>query len=137
MVDLEEQLILHEGLRLKPYKCTAGKLTIGVGRNLEDKGLTVEESLYLLKNDIEEKREQLKQFDWFNKLNFVRRKVIIDMAFNLGLDGLLKFKNMISAIKDGDYYRASKEMKDSLWYKQVGVRGKRLVKMMRSGKDYK
>lgn len=136
MKSIEEQLILHEGLRLKPYRCPAGKLTIGVGRNLEDKGLSEKEALFLLRNDIAEATERLEKLGWFKALDPVRRKVIVDMAFNLGMSGLLSFKHMIQALNCYDYNTAADEMVDSLWYRQVGKRAERLVKMMRTGEDY-
>ena len=136
MHSIEDQLILHEGLRLKPYRCTAGKLTIGVGRNLEDKGISHDEAMLLLRNDIAEVTVQLEQFDWFRALGPVRRKVLVDMAFNLGMAGLLGFQKMIEALKQGDYEAAADEMVYSRWYRQVGERGRRLERMMRTGEDY-
>lgn len=137
MRSIEEQIIMHEGLRLKPYRCPAGYLTIGVGRNLDTKGLSKEEALFLLRNDIEEITSQLEKYGWYRGLDDVRKKVIIDMAFNLGVYGLLSFKNMIQALNCGDYDTAADEMVNSTWHKQVGERGKRLVRMMRTGEDYK
>lgn len=134
---IEEQLILHEGIKLKPYRCPAGKLTIGVGRNLEDKGLSKQEALFLLRRDIAEITNELRKYPWFETLDMVRQKVLIDMAFNLGINGLLSFKKMLSYLKAGDYEKAADEMVNSRWYGQVGDRSKRLVKMMRTGKDYK
>ena len=136
MHSIEDQLILHEGLRLKPYRCTAGKLTIGVGRNLEDKGISHDEAMMLLRNDIAEVTAQLERFDWFRALGPVRRKVLIDMAFNLGMGGLLGFQKMIEALKRADYEAAADEMVYSRWYRQVGERGRRLERMMRTGEDY-
>lgn len=134
---IEEQLILHEGMKLKPYRCPAGKLTIGVGRNLEDKGLSKQEALFLLRRDIAEITNELRKYPWFKTLDMVRQKVLIDMAFNLGINGLLSFKKMLSYLKAGDYEKAADEMVNSRWYGQVGDRSKRLVKMMRTGEDYK
>ena len=136
MRSIEDQLILHEGLKLKPYRCTAGKLTIGVGRNLDDKGITCDEAMMLLRNDIEEITGQLERHSWYVALGPVRRKVLIDMAFNLGMGGLLGFQKMIEALERGDYERAADEMVNSRWYGQVGERGRRLEAMMRTGEDY-
>ncbi|MGB4716452.1 MAG: glycoside hydrolase family protein [Bacillota bacterium] len=136
MHSIEDQLILHEGLRLKPYRCTAGKLTIGVGRNLEDKGITHDEAMILLCNDIKEITGQLERHSWYVALGPVRRKVLIDMAFNLGMAGLMGFQKMIEALKRADYERAADEMIYSRWYRQVGERGRRLERMMRTGEDY-
>ena len=136
MRSIEDQLIMHEGLRLKPYRCPAGYLTIGVGRNLETKGISENEALFLLRNDIAEVTAQLERFDWFRALGPVRRKVLIDMCFNLGMAGLLGFQKMIEALKRADYEAAADEMVNSRWYGQVGERGRRLERMMRTGEDY-
>lgn len=136
MIPIEKQLEKHEGLRLKPYKDCVGKLTIGIGRNLDDKGITKEEARYLLKNDIEQVRKKLMLYAWFRKLNGVRQKVLEDMSFNLGFHGLMNFKKTIKAIKCGNYSKAADEMLDSKWAGQVGQRARRLAKMMRTGEDY-
>jgi lysozyme len=161
MHSIEDQLVLHEGLRLTPYRCPAGYWTIGVGRNLETtglstaeakalgiknrkapieelkrRGITKDEALLLLANDVERCRADMVKYSWFRALDPVRQRVIIDMRFNLGLSGLLKFKNMILALNQGWYVRAGDEMKDSKWYGEVGQRGQRLVEMMRTGMDY-
>jgi len=132
---IEEQLILHEGYRKKPYRCTAGYLTIGVGINL-DAGLDDEEIMFLLQHRLKKIITQLEQFEWYAKLNHVRQKVLIDMAYNLGMAGLLKFKKMIAAIELGDYPEAARQMVHSQWYKQVKARGERLAGMMLTGADY-
>lgn len=131
------QLRLHEGERLKPYRCTAGKLTIGVGRNLDDRGITSDESAYLLNNDIDSHWiELLEHLPWVETLDEVRQRVMLDMAFNLGISGLLTFRRTLGHIKAGDYALASSAMLNSLWAKQVGQRAKRLAAMMKTGKDY-
>ena len=130
------QLRLHEGERLKPYRCTAGKLTIGVGRNLEDRGITAEESAYLLGNDIDSHwRELVKALPWVEQLDEVRQRVLLDMAFNLGIGGLLGFKNTLATIKAGDFQKASVMMLDSKWARQVGRRADRLAGMMATGRE--
>ena len=130
------QLRLHEGERLKPYRCTAGKLTIGVGRNLEDRGITREEASYLLANDIAaEERELLRALPWVANLDEVRQRVLLDMAFNMGVVGLLAFKRTLATIQAGDYQRAAAMMLDSKWAGQVGQRAERLSRMMATGKD--
>ena len=127
---LIDQLIRHEGIELKPYRCTAGKLTIGVGRNLEDKGLSHSEALYLLHNDIDECVIDLQRiFDLRNLPDAVRR-VLIDMRFNLGARGFRGFKKMINAVKAKDFHLASLEMMDSNWFIQTGARSIELVKLM-------
>jgi lysozyme len=135
MATIEDQLILHEGLRLKPYRCTENKLTIGVGRNIEERGITATEAMFLLKNDIEAVEKELSRFDWFTKQDEIRRRVLIDMGF-MGVPRLLGFKKMIQALVADDYEKAAAEMLDSKWSRQVGGRAVRLAEMMRTGKDY-
>lgn len=129
-----EQLILHEGVKLKPYKCTAGKLTIGIGRNLESRGITEHEAYMLCSNDVNDINRDL-QFQWpfYTHLDDARRAVLLNMAFNLGISGLLKFKKMLAALLQLDYSKAAAEMLDSKWAKQVGSRADDLAKQMRTG----
>jgi lysozyme len=132
LTEQEKQLIHNEGLRLKAYLCTEGKITIGVGRNLEDKGVTEAEALFLLRNDIDECVNDLEKiFENFSGLDSDRRMVLVDMRFNLGPRKFRKFKRMIRAVNQRDFDRAAEEMKNSKWYAQVGVRSKRLCKMMK------
>ena len=123
-----------EGLRLKPYHCTADKLTIGYGRNLEDRGISESEAEFLLANDVSEIHEDLSEiYDFFEYLSPTRKAVLINMAFNLGLNGLSKFKKMIKAIEDDDYAEAALQMLSSRWANQVGKRAQRLSKLMVTG----
>ena len=130
------QLRLHEGERLKPYRDTVGKLTIGVGRNLDDRGITREESAMLLANDIAaEERELLRALPWVATLDAVRQRVLLDMSFNMGLVGLLGFKRTLATIQAGEYQAAAMMMLDSRWAKQVGRRAERLSRMMATGME--
>lgn len=134
MSNLIEQLKRHEGLRLKPYYCTAGKLTIGYGRNLEDKGISENEAELMLSSDIHEVQDDLsKRLPVYSKLNQARKDALVNMAFNLGVSGLLKFKKMIAALDDEDFNLASKEMVDSKWAHQVGDRSIELAMQIRTG----
>ena len=124
-------LVKHEGLKLKPYRCTANKLTIGVGRNLEDRGITEDEAFCLLENDIKEVLKDLKnKISFYDKLKEKHKIVLINMAFNLGIAGLLKFKNFLSALRKEDFKEAKKEMLNSKWAKQVGRRADELADMI-------
>jgi lysozyme len=123
----------HEGLRLNVYQCTAGKKTIGYGRNLDDNGISKDEADFMLRNDVKETISCLERYEWFNGLNNARRIAMIDMTFNLGLTRLLYFKKMIAAINARDYTEASKQMLDSRWARQVGNRATTLAKMMANG----
>ena len=132
---IADQLIQHEGIRLKPYHCPAGKLTIGVGRNLEDRGITEKEAVMLLENDIQDCIADLKEIfqeekGGFDLLPEPVQMVLVDMRFNLGHGGFRTFKKMIKAVREKDFHRAALEMKDSSWYVQVGKRAERLVGMM-------
>lgn len=128
---IRDQLMRHEGLRLKPYKCSQGKLTIGIGRNLEEKGISMAEAALLLDNDIFECLEDLKEiFSMFEAFPENVKLVLTDMRFNLGPLGFRKFKRMIAAVKLNDWQEAAKEMKDSAWYRQVGNRARILIEMM-------
>jgi lysozyme len=134
ITSLEDQLIDHEGLELKPYRCTAEKLTIGVGRNIEDRGITEDEARYLLKNDIKiVEDELLEKKPVVAGLDSVRQRVLVDMGFNLGIPTLLKFQNMWAAIEEEDFQTAADEAMDSRWAKQVGRRAERLCQAMATG----
>lgn len=139
---LIEQLRLHEGERRKPYRDTVGKLTIGIGRNLDDKGLRRDEIEYLLANDIADSRADLDRYlPWWRGLDPVRQRVLIDMVFNMGAGspgkgGLLSFVNTLSEIRRGNYGIAADMMLASKWAQQVGRRAVRLATMMRTGMDY-
>lgn len=128
------ELIRDEGIRLRPYRCTAGKLTIGVGRNLEDVGISVEEANHMLDADIDRAAAALdKALPWWRDLSEARQRVLLNMCFNLGIGSLLGFKNTLAAIKAGRYEDAATGMLASKWAGQVGDRAKRLAAMMKTG----
>ena len=132
---LTEMLVDHEGMHRKPYRCTAGKLTIGVGRNLDDRGISPDEAMYMLANDIKDARRELSAaFPWFDKLDDVRQAVLIDMHVNLGLSRLQGFRNTLALIGVGKYEAAAQEMLNSKWAEQVGRRAQRLSRMMATGR---
>jgi lysozyme len=133
---IKEQLVRHEGLRLKPYRCTSGKLTIGYGRNLDDYGISQTEAYVLLENDIQNCEKQLLDEipEIYNPLDEVRKSVLLNMCFNLGIGGLLGFNNTLTFIGSGDWERAANGMLASKWAKQVGRRAIELSELMRKGK---
>lgn len=133
---IRQQLVRHEGLRLKPYHDNANppRLTIGVGRNLDDVGISQDEADLMLNNDIARAIKDLNDhLDWWNSLDEARRGVLLNMTFNMGISRLLKFQKMLAALQTGDYQKAADEMTNSEWYKQVGVRALELVNQMRTG----
>jgi lysozyme len=124
----------EESYRRFPYRCTAGKLTVGIGRNLDDKGVSLDEARYLCVNDIFEVESALtKAFKWFVYLDAVRRGVLISMGFQMGVPGLLKFVRTLGAVGRGDYDFAAKCMLESEWAKQTQARALRASEMMRTG----
>lgn len=134
--NLKQLLIKHEGLRLKPYMDTLGKLTIGVGRNLTDAGITEVEANLLLDNDVTNAtRETLRNIPSVKYLSQARQDVIISMVFNMGLSHFLQFKKMVAALNTKDYASAAREMLNSQWAHQVGNRAVELADIMVRG-DY-
>ncbi len=134
---LFEQLKLHEGKKNKPYKDTIGKLTIGIGRNLDDRGITEEEIVFLFGTDVALVEKDLdKNLKWWRDMSEVRQRVLADMCFNLGITKLLTFKNTLEAMRTKRYGDAASGMLNSLWAKQVKGRAVRLANMMRTGEDY-
>lgn len=132
---LSRQLEVDEGRRRRLYKDTVGKLTIGVGRNIEDRGLRDDEIDLMLSNDIDEAVNIAKSLIInFDHLDDVRQEVVTNMALNLGSTRLAGFKQFIAALARFDFQRATTEMMDSKWYDQVGDRGKRLAYAMREGR---
>ena len=149
------KLIAHEGLRLQVYKDTLGIDTIGIGRNLEDRGITKEEldwmdipsmdavyeygiteadAMYLAKNDVQIVEEELvRAHPCVDKLDAVRQLVLVDMAFNMGVPRLSKFKKMWNAVHENKFDIAAKEMLDSRWAVQVKSRSTKLAHAMHHG----
>lgn len=131
---LKQQLARHEGSRLKPYRDSVGKLTIGTGRNLDDVGIFADEEDLMLTNDINRAVKVLNDhLDWANSLDQPRYFVLVNMTFNLGIGRLLGFHNMLTAVQSGDYQVAADEMMNSVWAKQVGVRALELSNQMKTG----
>tara|TARA_R100001440_G_scaffold2752_2_gene7519 strand:+ start:58 stop:543 length:486 start_codon:yes stop_codon:yes gene_type:complete len=153
--DLVNKLITHEGLRLQVYKDTLGIDTIGIGRNLEDRGITDEElawmdipnmdiiyeygiseadAMYLAENDVQIVEEELlRAHPCVDRLDSVRQLILVDMAFNMGVPRLNKFKKMWAAIHENNFEEAAKEMLDSRWANQVKSRATKLAHAMHTG----
>ena len=132
MEGLREDLIAEEGIRLKPYLCPAGKTTIGVGRNLDDVGITQDEAMMMLDNDIERVKGQLaKALPWLETKPQGVQRAIANMAFQMGLGGVLKFQKMLAALQARDYNAARREALDSAWAKQTPQRAKRVTDLFK------
>lgn len=148
--EIVQRLVLHEGCRLQPYRCSEGYLTIGVGRNLETNPLTAEEqkvcgdwehgitknaAFFLLRNDIKRvKQECIDHIPFWKQLDDERKYALLDMAFQLGIKGLLKFKKMLSFMGVGNYRQAKDECLASLYAKQTPARAERIAKCIETGK---
>lgn len=133
---LREMLIQHEGIRYKPYTDMVGKLTIGVGRNLTDLGIDRSEVEFLLDNDIKRTLGNLQaRLPWYKTLSEDQQLVIADMCFNLGLQGLLGFKDFLGWLKEGDYQNARAAMLNSKWALQVGQRALELAQLIYPSSD--
>ena len=126
----------HEGVRSKVYKDHLGIMTIAVGRNLEDRGLSEDEIDYLLANDIQIVENELDNgLSWWRDLDEVRQRALADLAFNMGLPRLHGFVKMLDGLQRRDYHAAADELLDSKYAKQVGARSERVANMIRTGED--
>lgn len=134
LTPFEKQIISHEGMRLTPYIDSAGKRTIGIGWNIDDVPMREGEAIARMRNDLLEVKGQVEKFSWFTHLNEVRRDVIIEMVFNLGLPRFKKFTKMIEALQNFNYEQAADEMMDSQWAHQVKGRAEMLAKQMENGR---
>jgi lysozyme len=134
---LRSLLRKHEGEKLRAYVDTKGKITIGVGRNLTDKGLTASESTLLLDNDITEcVNDLVHAFPWFLSLDGVRQQALVDYRFNLGMGKLLRAApRMLACLNARDYDGAARELLDGPWKDDVGpIRAGDLETMLRTAR---
>lgn len=146
-----QRLAINEGIALKPYKCPAGKLTIGIGRNIDDnplttkelayighdcrrKAITEEQANFLCRNDLKRVRQELDMFlPWWSNLSPDRQYVMIDLCFNLGYKKLLTFQKTLSSIAQGYYIKASEQLLQSKYARQVGKRAERNANCLKTG----
>ena len=128
---LVAELIRDEDLRLKPYADSVGKMTIGVGRNLDDKGITREEALYLLDNDIDECVADLADFPWFPKLPENPQRAVLNLRFNLGPKRFRRWAPTLAYVERGDLAGAERQFRTNrTYFKQVGQRAERLARLL-------
>ena len=139
MTSLWERIILDEGgYRCYPYKCSAGVLTIGYGRNIDEarggSGIAEDEAALMLTNDISKAEAHMKAiFPNWEPMGQARRNAFINMRYNLGGRGFTRFVNMIEAAKRGFWDAAGREARDSTWYFQVGSRAERIARTIETG----
>lgn len=151
IAEMISRLSFHEGCVLVPYICPAGKLTIGIGRNIDDNPFTAEElrvigedwkhgitkqsAYYLCNNDIKRCIEELKKkLPMYENLDCERQYALIDLDFNMGWYRLSKFKKMFEALGTGNYKRAAEELLNSKYANQVGKRARRIAKLIETGR---
>lgn len=133
---LREQLVIDEGLRLKPYRDTVGKLTIGVGRNLDDVGISEAEAFLMLDNDARSAAMEARNaFPWYSGLPEPVQRGLVNMVFNMGLPRVRGFRKMLAAMEAGDFQTAAVEALDSKWARQVGARADRIAELFRSAEN--
>jgi lysozyme len=133
---LADQLQRDEGLRLHPYVDPVGKVTIGVGRNLTDVGITYGEATVLLYADISHVLDELSTaFRWWDTLSDVRQRAIANLHFNVGATRFRTFVLLIKALERHDYADAAHELRTSRWAGQVGARAERVATALATGLD--
>lgn len=125
-----------EGYSSHLYKCPAGYLTIGYGRNIEKRGISKEEAEFMFQNDYNNAIKDLRTLLVKNSIDIVNIPqdvlfALTDMMFNMGYERLSKFKKLLYELKKGSYEGVAREMKDSKWYTQAGNRSKKLVEIVK------
>ena len=132
-----KQLESDEGLVLHAYQDSLSFWTIGYGRLIDKRkggGITKEEADYLLSNDVKKVLDELSwKLSWYDKLDDARKAVLLNMSFQLGIAGLMNFKNTLAKIESGDYENAAANMMKSKWAEQTPNRAKRMAEQMRTG----
>lgn len=133
-----DQIRRHEGLVLHAYEDSLGFTTIGFGRLIDRRkggGISEPEAQFLLQNDVSEVLAALvKNIDFWDNLNIPRQAVLMNMSFQMGVQGLLKFSRTLAMIKAGQYDKAADNMLKSLWAKQTPNRANEMAEQMRTGK---
>lgn len=123
----------HEGEKLKPYQCSEGYLTIGIGRNLDTRGISKDESDYLFANDLQLCLDDLKTFHWWSDLTSRRKSALLDLRFCVGAGGFRGFRKMIAAIERQDWQEATVQLMDSKFAVQTGSRADDLARLLADG----
>ena len=134
---LRQQLVTHEGVELKPYRCTSDKLTIGVGRNIEDRGISHATAMQMLDEDIDICINELQQtLSYWNDLPSRVKEGLINLCFNMGISRLMAFKKSFAYLRSGDFSKAADELLLSRYANQVGQRAVDVANMIRDGANY-
>ena len=132
-MSLKERIKKHEGKRFEPYEDSLGILTVGYGRNLKDVPFSQDEIDLMFDNDFKRASDGAESLEPYYFLDEIRRGVLIEMVFQMGVQGVSRFKKFLRAACDGDYARAAEEMLDSKWAKQTPERARELAKTFLRG----
>ena len=133
---LRKRLIVEEGCELLPYRCTADKLSIGVGRNLEERGISHDTAMQMLDEDIEICVGELKQnLSFFDQLPDEIQEMLCDLAFNMGVPRLMTFVKTLKLLKEGDYAAAADELLESRYASTLPARAGRNADILRRHAD--
>lgn len=133
---IKRTLIRHEGIELKPYRCTSDKLTIGVGRNLDDNGISQDTAMQMLEEDILSSVEDLRRnLNWFDDAPGVVQEALVNLAFNMGIVRLMQFRKTLINLRNGEWDKGADELLDSRYATQVGYRANEVADMIRSAAD--
>jgi len=136
MQRIRTTLIRHEGVELKPYRCTSDKLTIGVGRNLDDNGISQETAMQMLTEDIDAAVEDLRRnLSWFDDTPVPVQEALVNLTFNMGMPNLMQFRKTLILLRDGAWDKGADELLDSRYATQVGYRAREVADMIRSAAD--
>lgn len=132
---IRQYLIVSEGLRLKPYTDTVGKLSIGIGRNLTDVGISALEAYDMLNHDLDKAIVAIVgRYSWVADQDPVRQAVLVELQFNMGSRGLGTFVNTLAAFQRRDYPAVAAGLRASKWFRQVQKsRSDRILKMVETG----
>ena len=134
---IEELLLREEGFVSHAYRDHLGYLTIGIGRLIDEEkggGITQVEAFYLLLNDVDKIKTKLNgKLPWWRDLDDTRRTILISMAYQMGVDGLLSFKNTLRYVRKGEWKKAANGMRASKWARQTPGRAERMARAMESG----
>lgn len=137
MSQIEELLKKEEGWEPSAYQDSLGYWTIGYGKLIDKRkggGITKEEGLYLLRNEIARKSNELfEALPWAKLLDETRQTVLIAMAFQMGVDGVLKFRNTLNALMNGDWAKAAAGIRASRWARQTPARAERMARAIETG----
>ena len=130
-----DSIVQHEGFRARPYPDPIhgwARATFGHGLTYIEE----DESLDIVRRRVERIDRQLRQLvDGYAALPQTARDVLVEMAYQMGVGGVLRFRKMLDALEAGDFEHAADEMLDSRWARQTPKRAQELADKMRRALD--